>query len=223
MAEKDQVRPLASISPNRFSTEEQQHHHHHHHNLHRKKSYAKCCGCITAIILLIAVTFLILAFTVFDVKGPIIKMISVTGDPRQLANLAAVIAGSSNLTLIADMSVKNPNVASFRFGNTTTAVFYGGAEVGEGRNPGGIARARRTMRMNLTVDVSPAKLVAAPGFLAEYGEKSLTMKSFTKIDGRVKILNMVKKRVVVRLNCTVTYNLSSNVIQRQSCIRRVNL
>ncbi|XP_062074464.1 uncharacterized protein LOC133778521 [Humulus lupulus] len=223
MAEKDQVRPLAPVATNRFRSDEDD-------NLSiqlkvpRRRTYVKCCGCVTAILVLIAVTFIILAFTVFHVRGPIVKMITVTGDPRQLANITALVAASSNLTLIADMSVKNPNVASYRFGNTTTAVYCGGAEVGEGRNLGGIARARRTMRMNLTVDVSPAKLLTAPGFLAEYqANKSLTMNSFTRIVGRVKILNIVKKEVVVRLNCTVTYNLSSNAIQRQHCIRRVIL
>ncbi|PON97738.1 Immunoglobulin-like fold containing protein [Trema orientale] len=221
MAEKEQVRPLASASPNnRFRSEEDD-------NLsiqlklRRRKSYAKCCGCAAAIIVIIAVAMLILAFTVFHVRGPIVRMNSVTVDPLQIGN--GTIRTGSNLTLVADVSVKNPNAASFRFGNTTTAVYYGGAAVGEGMNPAGLARARRTMRMNLTVEIVRARLMAAPGLMAEVGSGSLTMDSYTKIEGRVKILNIVKKSVEVKLNCTLTYNFTSKGIERQKCIRHVSL
>ena len=220
MADKDQVRPLAPASNNRFRSEEDD-------NLSiqlklpRRKPYAKCCGCLAAILVLIAVTMLILSFTVLHVKGPIIKMNSVTVDPFQINN--GSVSTDTNITLTADVSVKNPNVASFRFGNTTTAVYYSGVEVGEGRSPGGLAKARRTMSMNLTVEIVPAKIMAVPGLVAEVGSGSLTMDSYTRIEGRVKIVNIVKKKVVVKLNCTLTYNFASKGIQGQSCKRHVSL
>lgn len=222
MAEKEQVRPLAPATNNnsQFRSYEEE-------NLSiqlklgRKRSYAKCCGCAVAILVLIAVTMLILAFTVFHVRGPIVKMNSVTIDPIKTGN--GPNRTDRSITLIADVSVKNPNAASFRFGNTTTGIYYRGAEVGEGRNPAGLARARRTMRMNLTVEIDRAKLLAEPGLMAEVASGSLTMDSYTRIEGRVKILSIARKNVVVKLNCTLTYNFSSQGIQQQSCKRRVSL
>ncbi|KAL5551964.1 hypothetical protein UlMin_002140 [Ulmus minor] len=187
----------------------------------RHKNYAKCCGLLTAVFLIVVVTMIVLAFTVFHVSGPTVKMNGVTIERLEFAN--GTLRTDVNITLVADVSVKNPNAASFRFGNTTTDIYYGGASVGEGRNPAGIARARRTMRMNMTVDIVPAKILAFPGLMREIAGGTLTMKSYTKIEGRVKIINIVKKHVVVRLNCTMTYNTGKGEIERQDCRRRVSL
>lgn len=126
-----------------------------------------------------------------------------------------------NVTLLADVSVKNPNVASFRFGNTTTTLYYGGTAVGEGRTPGGKARARRTLRLNMTLDVIPAKLMALPALRNELGSGALTVESYTRVDGRVKILSMIKKNVVVRLNCSITYHITTEDV-REDCRRHVS-
>ncbi|EXC34332.1 hypothetical protein L484_006687 [Morus notabilis] len=188
----------------------------------RRNSCVKRCGCASAILVIAAVTMMILAITVFHVKGPIVKMTSVTVDPLQTyAN--GTIDTDKNVTLVAGVSVKNPNAASFRYANTTTTVFYGGAAVGEGWNAAGKAKARRTVKMNLTVEISTAKMLESPGLLKDWGSGELTFDSYTRIEGRVKITDVVKKKVVVKLNCTVSYNVSSKGIERQHCKRHVSL
>lgn len=76
--------------------------------------------------------------------------------------------------------------------------------------------------MNMTVDIVPAKITALPEFTKEFGEGALTLTSFTRVHGKVKVI-MVKKNVVVELNCTMKYNFTSGGIQGDNCKRRVRL
>ncbi|KAG5565915.1 hypothetical protein RHGRI_001737 [Rhododendron griersonianum] len=152
--------------------------------IHNKK-YIKCCGCILALLLIQIIVVVILIFTVFKVKNPIITMNSVTVDKLELINGTTIPKSGSNMTLTIDVSIKNPNVASFKYPNTTTTIYYHG-----------------------TSD-------AASGILA--------MSSFTRVGGRVKMLSIIKKHVVVKMNCTMSINITSQAIQDQKCKRKVKL
>jgi hypothetical protein len=220
MAEKEQAKPLTHFSYRIRSDEDEE--------LStelklRQRKYIKCCGLVTAVFLLLAVTLLVLVFTVFHIRDPEVRMNSVT--LRQL-NLAAVNSTSgprSNITLTADVSVKNPNAASFRYTNSTTSVYYRGEMVGEAQIPSGKAKARRTQRMNLTVDIITDKILAVESLKSDLSSGALAMSSYTKISGRVKILNIFKKNIVVQMNCTMSYNVSSRSIQNQECNSHVRV
>ncbi|KAB2632835.1 hypothetical protein D8674_029082 [Pyrus ussuriensis x Pyrus communis] len=215
---KEQVKPFAPANSHYLRSDEEEVA-----SLHiklRQRKYVHCCGCVSAVFLIIAVTAIVLGFTVFHVKDPKIKMNEVTVQRLELAN--GTLRTDTNITLLADVSVKNPNVASFKYSNATTLVYYSGTEVGEGRTPAGVAKARRTSRMNVTVDIVPRKILGVPGLMREVASGELTMTTYTRIQGKVKVV-MVKKNVVVELNCTVSYNFSSGEIQREDCKRRVRL
>ncbi|KAJ9706046.1 hypothetical protein PVL29_001558 [Vitis rotundifolia] len=207
MAEKDQAKPLA---PAGLRSDEEEAMSRELKKLHPPK-YIKCCGCITALILILAVTLLVLAFTIFRVKDPVIKMNGIRFGQLELED-------GANLTLVADVSVKNPNVASFRFSNATTSITYNGTMIGQARTPPGEAKARRTLRMNVTVEIIPEKIMAVPRLLSS---RAINISSYTRIAGRVKILKIIKKNVVVKLNCTMMVNLTSREIERQSCKRHL--
>ncbi|KAK9276334.1 hypothetical protein L1049_005866 [Liquidambar formosana] len=185
----------------------------------RQRKYIKCCGCITALLLILVVIVLILMFTVFHIKNPDIKMNAINFQRLGLQTLTS----GENVTVVADVSIKNPNVATFRFSNITTTVYYDSVVVGEARLPPGRAKARRTLRMNVTVDIVTAQILAIPSLPSDLRSGALSMRSYTKIGGRVKILNIFKKYVVVELNCTVTVNTTSQAIKDQKCNPRVSL
>ncbi|KAL3499289.1 hypothetical protein ACH5RR_038382 [Cinchona calisaya] len=224
MGDKEQVKPLAPASQ-RIQIEEEDDHDQafpmeikkYNHN-----NYIKCCGCFTAIILIKAMIILVLVFTVFRVKDPMIKMnyIEIEGlDVVIRANFRPV----TNVTLSADISVKNSNVASFKFSNATTTLFYGGIIIGEAKTPPGRARARRTLRMNVTICVMVDQMLDVPRLGSDLRVGVLPMSSYTKISGKVKILNVIKKNVVVRMNCTMTVDMQRQSIQDQDCKHHVSL
>ncbi|KAK3227918.1 hypothetical protein Dsin_007787 [Dipteronia sinensis] len=217
MADNDQVKPLAAAHHLRSDYED-------HEamsaqsDLRRKKLYIQCCGCLTVLLLIPVVVFIVLFTTVCHVKNPGMRMNSVSIQ-RQLE----VVDGDQNITLLVDVQMKNPNYASFKFINATSVVYYDGVAVGEGRIPAGMAKARRTLRMNVTVDIVPAKVLMVQKLRSDnMNSETWSLSSYTRIIGKVKMLKIIKKNVVVVLNCSFTYNVSSQAIQ-DSCTQRVKL
>ncbi|XP_051132770.1 late embryogenesis abundant protein At1g64065 [Andrographis paniculata] len=219
MAEtSDQSRPLAGASDRPTSSDDEES------ALTgiRRKRCVKCFTCVAALLLIQAIVIVVLIFTVFKVKDPIIRMNRVTVTKLDLVAGTTTPRPGANMTLIADVSVKNPNYASFRYQNTTTALYYHGSVIGEARGPPGRARARRTMRMNITVDVMTDRVLANSDFASDLTSGLLTMSSYTEVAGRVKMV-VVKKHVTVKMNCTVTVNMTTQAIQEQRCKRKVKL
>ncbi|PHT74582.1 hypothetical protein T459_21859 [Capsicum annuum] len=225
MVEKEQVRPLAPASDRPPSSDDDET------TLNKRRFHQrrcfKYCVCVSIFIFLIAIILIILIFTVFKVKDPIITMNGVTVEKLDLVNTGGTILPmpkpGSNMTIKADVSVKNPNFASFRYSNTTTTISYHDTVVGEARGPPGKSKARGTTRINVTIDIITDKIVSHPGLQNDITTGLLTMNSYTRVGGRVKLLNMIKKHIVVKMNCSITVNITSQSIQDQKCSKKVKL
>lgn len=189
----------------------------------RRQKCIKFCGCSAAVLLILVVIILILMLTIFHVKDPVLKLNSVKIDGLNLLSSKNNFLQGLNLTVVADVSVKNPNVASFKFDNTTTNVYYNGSLVGEVRTPAGQAKARRTLRMNVTVDVMVDKIVEVERFKSDLIAGILPLSTYTRISGKVKITDVIKRSIVVKMNCTMNVNVSSQAIQDRNCRRSVSL
>lgn len=105
--------------------------------------------------------------------------------------------------------------------NTNTSLFYRGTLIGEARGPPGQAKARRTVYINETVDLMIGKLVSNPSLQSDIRSTLLPITSYTRVGGRVKMLNFIRRHITVSLNCTVMVNLTSQAIQEQKCSRKV--
>ena len=213
MAEREQIKPLAPAGYQTSSSDEEKILPKHLKFHHRK--CIKCFGCFTALLLIIAVIILVLAFTVFHIRDPMVRINALTLTNLNLSN--GTLRQDFNLTLIADVFVNNPNAATFRYDNSTTTIYYHDAVVGEARIPSGKAKARHTVRVNMTVDIIPSKVLAVQNINSDLISGQLNVSSYTKITGRVKVLNIVNKHVVVAMNCNMTYNFLSQQFPNQIC------
>ncbi|XP_027344427.1 uncharacterized protein LOC113856673 [Abrus precatorius] len=215
----EQFKPLAPFisSTHHFSRQEDQ-------NISqqkiiRAKKFIRCCGCVTALLVISVVIILVLGFTVYNVKEPEVRMNGVT-----LLNGSFADGATNNITLLADVSVKNTNDFTFRFGNANTTVYYDGMGIGKGFSPPGKAKARRTIRFNVTMQIVTQKLLAVPSSMIDLKDQALNLSSYTMIDGKVKILNLFMRKVEVELNCTVQYNITTGFISNgDNCLRRVDI
>lgn len=221
LMERDQIWPLASGSDRPSSDDEESHSNTK--EIHRKRLVRKCCSCAAAVLLVAAALILILAFTVFKVKNPVITLNGVNIEKLEFVNGTSMPKPGSNMTLRADISVKNLNYASMEYGNTSSSLLYHGTVVGEARGPPGTTRARRTARMNITVDIMTDRIVSQPSLSGDMSKGMLTINSYTRVEGKVKFLKVIEKHLVVKMNCSVSLNVSSRQIQHQECQRRVQL
>ncbi|KAE8712770.1 Detected protein of unknown function [Hibiscus syriacus] len=173
----------------------------------KKKRYIQCCGCITALLLILATVVLILFFTVFRIQDPMVWLNSITIQSLEIST-KGILRTDVNVTLLADVSVENPNAATFKFNNGMTTIYYGGRVVGEGIHFQGKAKPRRTLRKNVTVEIDPEKFLADPSFVIKImGSKGLNISSYTRISGRIDIMNIIKRNVLVKFNCSTTFRL----------------
>ncbi|KAL2342712.1 hypothetical protein Fmac_003997 [Flemingia macrophylla] len=185
----------------------------------RIRNLVLCFGCGTALVVILVVIVLVLGFTVYNVQEPKVRLNAVTLLNGTFANNV-----TNNVTFLADMSVKNPNAFTFRFRNTTTTFYYYGAMIGEGHAPSGKAKARRTIKMNSTFEIIAKKLLGAPNLDRDLVDQALNISSYTRIEGKVKILNIFAREVMVEMNCTVVYNVTTGLVSHgDNCLGNVDI
>ncbi|XP_039122537.1 uncharacterized protein LOC120259069 [Dioscorea cayenensis subsp. rotundata] len=187
---------------------------------HRRRCILCCVSC-TAVLILIGIILIILAFTVFKVKEPVLTLNSITMQGLSALATSPTPSTGFNMTVIADISVKNPNAASFKFGSTTTSVYYKDGLVGVAYGPPGNARADRTLRTNMTVDVLGDRLIGDMDLVTEALTGAVAIKSSTMIGGRVKIIGIFKHHVDVMMNCSLNIAVINQSILDQNCVHRV--
>ncbi|KAI4302938.1 hypothetical protein MLD38_038626 [Melastoma candidum] len=202
MARSDQAKPLAPLSGYYPRSDEVDEAISAEFDLHRRYCCLRCCGCAAAVLLILLVTILVLFFTVLHIKDPVLTADRVAF--HQL--LRSTSLGVSNFTVEITVSVRNPNAAAFHYENMTTRLYYGGDVVGEGEVvPPGKVGARGRKQLNVTVEVEGGKVAGAEPFAGDWRSGNLSFHSETRVPGRVKLTDAIKKKLVARLDCDLTY------------------
>ncbi|CAL4961541.1 unnamed protein product [Urochloa decumbens] len=195
--------------------------------LRKRRCFIWCCGCCATTVVLLGIAALVLALTVFKVKDPILTMNRVTleGVDGDLVDGTAGHPVSVNATLNADISIENPNVASFAFARSETDFYYAGETVGVAYAPRGEVGAGRTVRMNVTLDVLADRIspnVNATGLI--FGQ-DYDITSYTEITGRVSVLGIYKRDLDIKMNCSITLEVGAfTTVQSKStnCVANVS-
>ncbi|KAJ4952873.1 hypothetical protein NE237_029705 [Protea cynaroides] len=165
------------------------------------------------VLIFVVLLLLILGFTVFKPKSPTITIKSITVEhlnssvqppPSRVVYL--------NLTLKLDMSVKNPNKVSFKYGDSSAQLYYNGEDVGSAPIPAGAISAGETEEMNLMLTVSADRMLSDPNFYTDMLSGNLPLFAYTRIAGKVSVLNIVKKHVVTDTSCNVTLFLRNSTV-----------
>lgn len=188
----------------------------------RRSRCLKCCGCTTVVLGVIGITILILVLTVFKVKDPKVNLNYVTIKGLETAT-AFNLVPSANLTIEIELSIKNPNAAAFKFKNVTTGIYYDNVFIAEAYNPNGKAKANKTFRVKVTVDVMLQTLLRIPRFLGDLAARELPVSTRSNIRGKVEIIKIIKKKVGVKVNCSLTVNLAGQDYKDLDCKRSVSL
>ncbi|KAL8101865.1 uncharacterized protein LOC141686551 [Apium graveolens] len=188
----------------------------------RQRRCLKCCGCATAVLGVLGVTILILMLTVFKVKDPKVKLNYVTIKGLETTT-ALNLVPNANLTIEIELAIKNPNAAAYKFKNVTTDIYYDNVLIGEAYNPNGKAKANKTFRVKVTIDVMLQTLLRIPRFLGDLAARELPLSTRSNIRGKVEIIEIIKKTVGVKVNCSLTVNLAGQDYKDLDCKRSVSL
>eukprot|EP01018_Ginkgo_biloba_P000534 Gb_17477 [translate_table: standard] len=182
------------------------------------------CSAITiGILCLIALLFVILAVTVFKTKNARITVNSVKLDDIHVSLDWLRLRVNLNVTLNMDLSVKNPNKASFKFTNSTTLLYYRGATVGQALIPAGKILADRTLNMTTKLTILADRLLTDSNLLSDARSGIFPLSTSTRISGRVNVLNVFKHHAVSYTFCNVSVFIWNQTIRNSECTYKTKL
>ncbi|KAK2656269.1 hypothetical protein Ddye_009321 [Dipteronia dyeriana] len=181
-----------------------------------------CVGISVGIIVIIIIV-VILAFTVFKAKRPLIQIDSLTLDDLSFSLDAPRLRVNLNVTVDADISVKNPNKVGFNYAPTAALLNYKGQLIGEVPIPAGKISAGETAGMNLSLTLMADRLLSNSEVYSDVLSGALPLNTYTKISGKVSILNIFKVRVVSSSSCDFTVNVSNRTLGDQQCKYKTKL
>ncbi|KAK3405054.1 uncharacterized protein LOC104425143 [Eucalyptus grandis] len=185
----------------------------------RRRSHGCRNACLApvAVLVLIAVLIVILAFTVFKAKHPVTTVNSAKLRNLQVSVSIAPLGINLNVTVDVDISVKNPNRVAFKYENSTCLLNYRGEQVGEAPVPAGEIGAGRTKQMNLTLNVLANRFLSNSQAMSDFLSGVLPLNTYTKMPGTVTILGLFKVHVVSTTSCDLSVLVSNSTLGNQQC------
>ena len=203
-------------------------------DLKKRRRRQRCClfcGITLAILVFVVLILVILALTVFKEKDPEITVTSVTFDDFQASLDRVNMRFHLNMTLDMEMSIKNPNKVSFKFGNSTTLIYYRGSTVGEAFLPPGKIKADKTVDLRVSVTILTDNLASNANLFADGLSGSLPLSTYTKLSGRINVFNIIKKHADISAKCDFTVVFSTQSVDKianqsvkdMTCSRNVKL
>ncbi|EXC05942.1 hypothetical protein L484_014210 [Morus notabilis] len=168
-------------------------------------------GGVTAIVVLLTVVILVFPQTVMRIKGPELRIRSVAIEDLTISN-SDTNSPSLSMKFDSEIGVKNTNFGEFKFDESSITFVYKGTEVGDASVEKGKAKARSTKKMNVTAEVN-----ANSNLANDVRSGFLTLTSQSKLNGKVHLMKVIKKKKTAEMNCTITINLENKVVQDFKC------
>ncbi|KAK9292295.1 hypothetical protein L1049_020259 [Liquidambar formosana] len=140
------------------------------------------------------------------IKNPKFRVRSLTMETPTAGN---VNSSSTSMRFHAEVIVKNTNFGHYKFENSTITFSYLGNPVGKADVLKGRAKARSTKKMNVTVDVMTSSVPK--------DSRILVLKSYSKLNGKVHLMKVIKKKKSTEMDCTMNVNLKTYKVDDIKC------
>ncbi|XP_059441972.1 late embryogenesis abundant protein At1g64065-like [Corylus avellana] len=182
----------------------------------KKERSGKCFVYIFAGVVTLSIIVLVFALIVLRVKIPDVKLRSITVKNLKYQGNNSE-SPSFNATFVAEVTIKNTNFGRFKFDDSTLSVLYGGVNVGDRKMGHGRVKARETQGMNFTVEVRSNRVMDARNLSREIEGGMVKLSSYARLSGRVNLMNIVRKRKITEMNCTMTLDLANHAFRDLRC------
>ncbi|XP_057810148.1 late embryogenesis abundant protein At1g64065-like [Salvia miltiorrhiza] len=177
------------------------------------RSRKKCLAYVAAFLVFQTAIILVFALTVMKIKSPKVRFNAMVVESFSSNNNTAT---SINMRLLAQLTIKNTNFGHFKYDNATLVVFYNGVPLGEALIPRGRTKARKTQRFNINVDVSTDTL-SDTNLGNDINSGILRLSSQAKLNGKVHLMKIIKKKKSGQMNCDWTVNLGNRQVENLRC------
>ncbi|KAK3429366.1 hypothetical protein EUGRSUZ_E00795 [Eucalyptus grandis] len=181
----------------------------------RKKRMKWTIGIIAFVIFQV-VQALFFVLVIMKFKSPKFRV----GDfAVQTLTVGTQASPSFNMNFVAPVRVKNTNWGPFKYDASTINFTYGGVLVGEAVIPKGKANFKSTKKIDVNVALIstglPSNINLNLG--SELSSSVITLNSQGELKGKITVMFMFKKTKISQMNCTMTINTSTKVVQSLTC------
>lgn len=113
--------------------------------------------------------------------------------------------------------VKNTNFGPYKYDGTNATFTYQGLTVGQVSIPKAKAGLRSTKTVSVTVYVNSNGLPSTSSLPSDLSAGVLTLNSHAKLNGKVELLFVKKKKKSTQMNCTMNINILTKELQDLNC------
>ncbi|CDP20613.1 unnamed protein product [Coffea canephora] len=137
----------------------------------------------------------------------------------QVGNLSTP---SFSFRMDAELGVKNANFGNYKFQNSSIFFLYGDTGVGEAAFSKSKAGWRSTKKnfskkFHVSVDLSSKSLPSNSQLGNDLRSGVLNLRSQSRLDGKVELLFIFKKKKSVNMDCTLTIGVAEKQVRQISC------
>ncbi|KAI3445371.1 hypothetical protein Pfo_002036 [Paulownia fortunei] len=182
-----------------------------------KRSSKKCLAYVAAFVVFQTAIILVFALTVMKIKSPKVRFNAIAVESFSSSNNNNNSL-SINMRLLTQVTIKNTNFGHFKYDNCTLTILYNGVPLGEAVIPRGRARARKSKKFNISVDVSSDRLSRNGNNLGnDINSGVLRLSSQAKVDGKVHLMKVIKKNKSGEMKCDWNINLATRQVENLNC------
>uniref|UniRef100_J3MEK4 Late embryogenesis abundant protein LEA-2 subgroup domain-containing protein n=1 Tax=Oryza brachyantha TaxID=4533 RepID=J3MEK4_ORYBR len=170
-----------------------------------------------ATVVLLGAAVLVLSLTVFPVRDPATRLVSV-----RVVGVSPDLSPPSpqlNVTLLLTVAMHNPNRASFSYASGHADLLYRGARVGDAIvEPGRIpSRGDGTVEMEMTLLSSSFTGDVMAELIVDIEAGAVPFDASARIPGKVAVIGALKLRALAYSDCHVVFGVPEMGIRSQEC------
>ncbi|KAM0953846.1 hypothetical protein DsansV1_C01g0004291 [Dioscorea sansibarensis] len=183
----------------------------------RERLRRRCVLISVATVIALGLLILILALTVFRVRAATTTVTAVHLSGFRVALNALSLSVDLNVTLDLAITATNPNHASFKYTEGSAELFYREILVGEVVIPPGEVAAEGIVYTDVVLVMLADRLITNSEVYSDVASGSVTMKTHTRIPGKVTVVGFVTLHMVLYTSCDVIINVVDQTVQNTNC------
>ncbi|XP_058739850.1 uncharacterized protein LOC131612047 [Vicia villosa] len=181
------------------------------------KKWKVCVAATIGIVILIILTVVILAFTVFKPKQVVSTVDSVEVHDMDMGFSVLTMSVNMNVTLDVSVSVKNPNVYGLKYYDGSAQINYRGQLIGEAPIPNGEISGGQTKVVNMTLTLMADRVLTNTRILSDVSLNTMPLNAFMRVSGEVNVLGLIKIHAKSISSCNFNLHISDKKIVNYVC------
>ncbi|CAN4085831.1 unnamed protein product [Withania somnifera] len=178
----------------------------------RQKIRKKFLAYVALFILFQIAIILFSSLYIMKVRTPKFRVLSARFETKYAEN------ASFNITMNTELGVKNTNFGPYKYKNSSVCFYYNGVSIGGAFVSQGKAGFKSNKKFNVIVNLSSKDVLAKDSKLRnDLSSGTLILTSKSKLEGKVKLLFLIKKKKSTHMDCTITIGLVHKVVRHIEC------